>query len=157
MPPKVTAQVPGEKPAANAATDNPAAAGANAKAGGDSSALAGGVATGTGKAADGGAAAGASESKDALKMIEITEDELRIALLVVQAHNRGETHFDPTAEPEVVSAEDLGLPVESQTAAAAVPASNLPDAADIDPTKITRSVLTKQGWVAPHRPDVKPA
>lgn len=28
-------------------------------------------------------------------------------------------------------------------------AGGLPDIADIDPTKITRSVLTKQGWVCP--------
>ena len=28
-------------------------------------------------------------------------------------------------------------------------AGGLPDIADIDPTKITRSVLTKQGWICP--------
>lgn len=28
-------------------------------------------------------------------------------------------------------------------------AGGLPDIADIDPTKISRSVLTKQGWVCP--------
>lgn len=31
--------------------------------------------------------------------------------------------------------------------------SGLPDQKDIDPTKIPRSVMTKQGWVVPHNPD----
>lgn len=47
----------------------------------------------------------------------------------------------------VVEQEDTGFPVNMPD-----PVENtggLPDAKDIDPTKIERKILTKQGWVVP--------
>ena len=32
-------------------------------------------------------------------------------------------------------------------------ADGLPDQSEVDATKIERAVLTKQGWIAPNRPD----
>lgn len=50
-------------------------------------------------------------------------------------------------------------PTEVTQAAAPAPAepSGLPDAADIDPAKLKRAVLTKQGWVCPTTSPAPPA
>lgn len=53
----------------------------------------------------------------------------------------------PGATPE--QAPDAAAEQPKATPEQAPKAGGLPDIADIDPTKISRSVLTKQGWVCP--------
>jgi hypothetical protein len=49
-----------------------------------------------------------------------------------------------TAEPE---------PTKAKAAKPEPTKAGLPDASDIDPKKITRATLSKQGWVIPIKPE----
>ena len=49
----------------------------------------------------------------------------------------------PSEAPEVAAQQPEAAPTEAPEVA------GLPDISTIDPTKITRSVLTRQGWICP--------
>jgi len=73
----------------------------------------------------------------------------------------GEAPVAPAQEVTNASAPEGAAPVaepapvrkaRKEAPAKAVKSVELPDAADINPAAITRSVLTKQGWVTPAEP-----
>lgn len=58
---------------------------------------------------------------------------------------------EPAAKAETTAAEtqEQNQDAPEVEQASVTSASDLPDASDIDPKKISRAVLTKQGWVCP--------